>query len=684
MEQSISLSGKKHLRGPLLLLVTAPLLLFPEPFPRWLVVIALACLLLPFWARRSEMGNWFRPTAVSGMVLVLVLLLLPLSFILSPLPWEVSWPRLTVLAWSVALFFTITNAAPAEPHLNDPRMPAYLNGLTMSYLIGGALAVLIGLLGMRRVDKLFVAAMPAPLEGLFGGFHPNELAGLITLFLPLAAALALRGWRTRLASPRQFITWLGLTLFLAGCLLLTQSRTSLVAVAVALVLVCLLSGRRGWNLLAVGVIGVVVALLVIGATRTMDVFIYAGANSWASVIGPRMRLWEQAWFALREFWPLGMGLGVFYTIAPHLFPQVPLSEAVQLPPAAADAHNLYLQTALDFGLPGLLLFLLILVLALAQLARLLRRGGARGLSRAWVIGALGAAVAYLLYSVTDAVAFGSLSGVAFWFWLGMVMATTADKRGRQAVPATLNGRLQKWLQSLRAAPATIAALLLAGTTLLLFPIWQAPSRAVFANGYAAQRAAVVLSSPVSGMDVTEATSAELAALEGAACRVGWYRGLIENAAADLAARNASWGRVLSCADEFIPFMAVLAPTDTELAQLATDIQPESAAAHFWLAESVVAERPLEAIAAYQAGLTLAPQDGVRWQILGDMLIERDPQAAIAAYLQACTNGDPGANGCWRAGNAAEQQGDITAAIAYYRLSKWDVALQRADELESGR
>lgn len=681
MEQSISLSGKKHLRGPLLLLITAPLLLFPDPFPRWLVAIALACLVLPFWMRRKETGDWLRLTPVSGSVLVLALLFLPLSFIISPLPWEVSWPRLTVLAWSVALFFTIINATPAEPQLNDPRMPAYLNVLTMSFLTGGTLAVFIGLLGMRRVDKLFAAAVPAPLEVLLGGFHPNELAGLITLFLPLAAALALRGWRTRLASSGQFIAWLGLTIFLAGSLLLTQSRTSLVAIGIALVLVCLLSGRRGWNLLAVGVIGVVVALLVVGVTRTMDIFVYAGANSWASVIGPRMRIWEQGWFALREFWPLGTGLGGFYAIAPHLYPQVPPGEAVQLPPAAADAHNLYLQTALDFGLPGLLLFLLILVLALGQLVGILRRDGTRGLSRAWAIGALGAAVAHLLYSLTDAVAFGSLSSIAFWFWLAMVMATTAEKRAGQANQAMLNGRWRNWVLSLRAAPGTVAALLLGGAAVLLFAVWQAPSRAVFANGYAAQRAAVVLTSSASGAGgAAEEVGAEMSLPDG--CRVGWYQGLIENATLNVPARNASWERILPCAAEFIPFMAVLAPADTEMARLAAETQPESAAAHFWLAESVAEERPLEAIAAYETGLALAPEDGVRWQILGDMLIERDPQAAIAAYLQSCTNGDPGANGCWRAGNAAEQQGDMTAAIAYYRLSKWEVALQRADELES--
>jgi len=67
--------------------------------------------------------------------------------------------------------------------------------------------------------------------------------------------------------------------------------------------------------------------------------------------------------------------------------------------------------------------------------------------------------------------------------------------------------------------------------------------------------------------------------------------------------------------------------------------------------------------------------------LGDLLRERDPQAAIHAYLESCHNGDPGSNGCWRAGLTAESQGDLEAAIRYYRLSRNSGYQGRADLLE---
>jgi hypothetical protein len=70
--------------------------------------------------------------------------------------------------------------------------------------------------------------------------------------------------------------------------------------------------------------------------------------------------------------------------------------------------------------------------------------------------------------------------------------------------------------------------------------------------------------------------------------------------------------------------------------------------------------------------------------LGDLLVETRPEEALEAYVQSCLNGDPGANGCLRAGALAEQQGDIDAAIGYYRLSKYQESLDRAAALEAQR
>ena len=152
-------------------------------------------------------------------------------------------------------------------------------------------------------------------------------------------------------------------------------------------------------------------------------------------------------------------------------------------------------------------------------------------------------------------------------------------------------------------------------------------------------------------------------------------------AGDVVGRNAVWSGLLNCSTTYTGYMAVLAADDVTLARQAIETEPENAAGYFWLASAVAAGDPQQAISLYQAGLELAPTDAHRWLALAELLEPNDPAAALDAYLLACRNGDPGANGCLRAGSLAEAGGDLPAAIEYYRLSKWSGALDRADELE---
>lgn len=119
-----------------------------------------------------------------------------------------------------------------------------------------------------------------------------------------------------------------------------------------------------------------------------------------------------------------------------------------------------------------------------------------------------------------------------------------------------------------------------------------------------------------------------------------------------------------------------------LVNLISAEQYGSVDARFLWARIIGQESPEAGAAQYYELLLLRPHDGVYWRELGDLLREHDPNAAIEAYLQSCRNGDPGSNGCYRAGLTAESQGDYENAIQYYRYSKWEGALKRAVELEA--
>jgi tetratricopeptide (TPR) repeat protein len=167
-----------------------------------------------------------------------------------------------------------------------------------------------------------------------------------------------------------------------------------------------------------------------------------------------------------------------------------------------------------------------------------------------------------------------------------------------------------------------------------------------------------------------------------ACRVFWFRGVIAHAAGQTDERDTAWRQALACSPIYVSMLKMVAPENESLARDAVRLQPDSADAWFWQASLSVQKSPPEAIKFYQRGLEINPSDGLRWRELADILrAEGDLVRAINAYLQSCYHGDPGANGCYGAGLTAEMMGDTQNAIEYYRLSEWDGALQRANQLQ---
>jgi tetratricopeptide (TPR) repeat protein len=166
------------------------------------------------------------------------------------------------------------------------------------------------------------------------------------------------------------------------------------------------------------------------------------------------------------------------------------------------------------------------------------------------------------------------------------------------------------------------------------------------------------------------------------CRASWYQGLLERWQGNMKAAAESWQISMPCDLVTIPMLETLFPEDSELAARAVQHYPDHAPGWFWLAKTVSPSVPEQAIEFYRRGLTLSPSDGIRWRELGDLLRIEDPHEAIEAYLQSCFYGDPGSNGCVRAGLVAEQLGELENAILYYSYSHWDKSLQRAEELRA--
>ncbi len=686
--------------GPLLLLLVGPVLLFPDRFPLPVVLASLGLLLAPFILRRATKGVFIAPTPLNLPILLLLVVALPVTLWVTPLFWQATWPKLTSLLWAMAVFFEVVNW-PYEPDHQPLARPAgrRIAWLTLVYLALGSAFTVVGLLGLGDTGKLpFLGQITIALPnltgvalGLPGGIQPNEVAGTLTLFAPLALALSLALLLARRREEPERITFhplglaprrlvpavaglsLLLALFFTGVLLLTQSRSGLLGFGLALVLMLLLMGRRGWILLGgLSVVGLA-TFLVAGPQRLIYIFLYASSSSWQyGSVGLRLEIWQRALRGIADFPLTGIGLGTFRHALNFLYPwPQPKGETTAvLDLDLAHAHNLFLQTALDLGLPAMLIVVAIVAITLVCLARLFRRVPAGSPDRYWVIGLTGALTAHLVFSLTDTIALGARPGVGLWFLLGLTMAAFSQTRTTQGQPA---GEI---------APARRVrpGIMVAGLGLLLLALvwlWLRPAARL--NRVATQATAALLAEPEL-LPAVEATLSELARYN---CHANWYWGLVLQAQQNEAGRDGAWSVLLQCTDRFTPYVAILAPDHQALAEFAVQVQPESAAAHFWLAGIQAEQSPALAVELYRQGLRLTPGDGLRWLELGDLLVDSDRQAAIAAYLEACRHGDPAGNGCWRAGQTAEMEGDVTAAVAYYRQSHLAKALDRAAQLESG-
>lgn len=634
----------------IVLTLTAPFLLTTGYFSHIASAVAVLLLLVPYIARLILARPLTRPTIVNLPIAVIALVFLPLAFLMSPAPWGLTWQRITVLAWSISLFFILINwPNPGR----GPDLRTRLNQPTVLYLISGFLIAIVSLLGMRSVDKLFFLPQTGWLADALGweaGLPTNEIAGVLTLVIPFVVALVYGCWITE--RRRHFFILLPLALLMLVTLVLTQSRTGLAATVVGVVLALAINDTISRKKVMIGLAFLVIGFGLVLLTPIRDWFVFAGANSWNSVVGPRLGIWHQALDALGDHPLWGFGLGLFGELARFMYPLTTPDAG----PILEDAHNLYLQTALDFGMAGLLVFLVVFALVIISAIRLVRVRPTQTLSRLWAAGLLGALVAHALYSLTDAVSLGMPAGVPLWFVFGLVMGAT-------------RGRLQlSWSNAGRLAFGGALALVLVSSALAL-PVNRAGQLATYS-----------MVDPAADVGVTSGSIGELAA---GSCRAGWYEGVVRHYSGDSAGRGAAWRNLLDCSDKYTGYMAVLAADDTELARHAIIAQPLSPAGYFWLASSISAANPGEAIERYKQGLMFAPEDGHRWLALADLLEPRDQAAALDAYLMACRNGDPGANGCLRAGTIVESTGDIPTAIEIYRLSKWSGALERADELERG-
>ena len=148
----------------------------------------------------------------------------------------------------------------------------------------------------------------------------------------------------------------------------------------------------------------------------------------------------------------GVGLNAFRSLMPLLAPSSHVSPAIDV----AHAHNIFLQTALDLGLPGLCAYLALLGVALANCVRI--ANGASPVRRDVALALAANIAAVHLFGLTDAVPLGAKVGLLFWISLGLVAALSRERArgeaGRRGVTPVNDTVATHRPPSVRIAPAS--------------------------------------------------------------------------------------------------------------------------------------------------------------------------------------------------------------------------------------
>jgi putative inorganic carbon (HCO3(-)) transporter len=414
----------------------APFLLFPtvRPLLTALALVGLGGWWLLRWIVHKE--PW--PVTPFNGALLLFSVMLGIGTIVS-IDFSLTLPKTTGLILGLAIFRALAF------EISNQR--GLFWGIIM-FLLGGLIILGVGVLGVEWKTILsalepVIRRIPRLIKGLpelrGEAIHPNQLAGTMAFYIPFVFSVFFLGkFTNNLIRYMLFLLAYLIILFLfSSTLILTRSRSGWIGGVLGILIFVMLwivtlppsPKKRSMEL---GIIMLVLTGLIggflLGPERLWRVLEDPPLQTSMGPLGTlqfRLELWRWAIVSIGDFPLTGCGLGTFREVARGFYPLDPYRVPWDID--IAHAHNIFLQTALDLGIPGLVAYLALLGIALAACWQVAVKGDRW--ERAIALGLAGSLIALHAYGMTDALALGSKPAVAFWFALGLIAALIRSGRG---------------------------------------------------------------------------------------------------------------------------------------------------------------------------------------------------------------------------------------------------------------
>ncbi len=397
----------------LIIVLPLPILLFSAHLPNWIPALAVGLLLAIFLLRGMANGRLLGFTP-ADFPLVILLALIPLNLWATP-DISITLPRIYALIANIAIFWAV-----AAQH-ESRWLPFSAWALLAAGLVIGGFT----LLGTNFTDfqlpfinQAVHKAIPTLWRPFWNpaGMNPNLSGGLLALFWPPAFIFLIKGpgWPVRLAG--------GITMaFLTAMLLLAQSRGAALGILTAVIILTIL---LNWRWLMFWIISAAIAFFAL--PQLFPSFAFAnllndGAAGDVVTLAARLEIWSRTLYMIQDFPFTGVGHGMVEPVIRILYPLFLINPNA----VVGHAHNIYLHTAAEMGLPALVVmlafYLLLLLLPLKRL-RQTPTGRAANLSLAL----FGTIIVYLTHGLVEVITYAPRGAIIVWGLFGLLVAVTTS------------------------------------------------------------------------------------------------------------------------------------------------------------------------------------------------------------------------------------------------------------------